>query len=324
MKKYIILTLVLVLVFPAFLSLLFINKPEKNASIQSESTKNIIDKSEIQPTAPKENYDSVLRVLDNGRVIRLPSDDYLIGVVLAEMPSEFEMDALKAQAVVARTYTCKRMTASKHTDADICTDSSCCQAYISVQNYLQNGGTSESVNKVSSAVSATSGQVLIYDDQLIEATYFSCSGGLTEDAAAVWGTDVPYLQSVNSPGEENAVHYTDTVKFKKSEFCTMLGLSNTADLSVDKIDYTDGGGVSFICFGEHKFSGTDFRKILGLRSTAFVISIAGETVTITTKGFGHRVGMSQYGAEAMAVRGENYKSILSHYYPGTELVDGFG
>lgn len=248
-------------------------------------------------------------------------EEYITCVVLAEMPVDFEVEALKAQAVVARTYTCRKINDPKHETADVCTDASCCQAYISVADFLSSGGTEEAVAKVRSAVYDTAGEVLLYRDELIEATYFSCSGGKTEDAQAVWGTDVPYLQSVESPGEENATHYTDSVTFSAADFCNKLGISfdQLKQYGIGQITYTDGGGVATIEIGKESFAGTSVRQKLGLRSTAFILTWAGKSVTVTTKGFGHRVGMSQYGAEAMAAQGEDYRSILAHYYLGTTL-----
>ena len=164
--------------------------------------------------------------------------------------------------------------------------------------------------------------VLTYEGALIEATYFSCSGGMTEDAVAVWGTDVPYLQSVPSPGEENASHYTDAVTYKMDAFFSKLGLAvpDTKTQWVTDIVYTKGGGVASVTICGTAFTGTQLRKLLGLRSTAFSIEISDDTITIKTRGYGHRVGMSQYGADAMATTGSAYPEILSYYYQGTELV----
>ena len=162
------------------------------------------------------------------------------------------------------------------------------------------------VDKVSQAVKETQGQVLLYQGELIEATYFSCSGGRTEDAVAVWGTDIPYLQAQDSPGEEDAEVYMDTVTFPVEDFTYLLGIEPSATgLQVDSVTYTRGGGVDTIVISGKEFDGGQMRQLLGLRSTAFAMQIVGETVTITTKGFGHRVGLSQYGAEAMAQSGSS-------------------
>lgn len=255
--------------------------------------------------------------MQDGSVQQMEMDTYLTGVVLGEMPADFEVEALKAQAVVARTYALRRdSTGDKH--AGVCTDSGCCQAYRDPQEYLASGGLQENLDKIKAAVTATTAQVLTYDGQLIDATYFSCSGGKTEDAAAVWGLDVPYLQAVDSPGEEKAPRHTETVTFSKAELQSALDIELSGNW-LGKITYTEGGGVDTIQIGNTTFKGTTLRQLLGLRSTAFVITAVGDTVTITTKGFGHRVGMSQYGAEAMAVTGSTYRQILSHYYLGTTL-----
>lgn len=259
---------------------------------------------------------------EDGGVVQMDMDDYLVGVVLAEMSASFEEEALKAQAVAARTYTRKAWeTGGKHGDGSVCTNASCCQAYLPESAYLSRGGIQEDADKVRRAVDATSGQVLTYEGQLIEATYFSCSGGSTEDAVAVWGTEYPYLQAVESPGEENAAHYTDVVTFSRSEFQNALGvtLPGSPGSWFGPVTYTEGGGVASMKIGETTYSGTQLRSLLGLRSTNFTVS-AGAEITITTKGYGHRVGMSQYGADAMAASGSSYRQILAHYYPGTELT----
>jgi stage II sporulation protein D len=167
----------------------------------------------------------------------------------------------------------------------------------------------------------TAGQVLRYDGALIEATYFSCSGGMTEDAAAVWGSDLPYLQSTPSPGEEKAEHFTDTVTFTAEEFARRLDIAPEGLPATwfSEPVYTDGGGILTMEIGGVTFKGTTLRQLLGLNSTAFILSAVGDTITVTTKGFGHRVGMSQYGADAMAVQGSTYEQILLHYYRGTTL-----
>ena len=257
-----------------------------------------------------------------GNLQQMSLEDYLTGVVLAEMPADFEEEALKAQAVVARTYTRRRMDSPKHGEAALCMDSGCCQGYLSAAEYLGKGGTQASIDKVRRAVTATDGHVLVYDGALIDATYFSCSGGRTEDAAAVWGQDVPYLQAVESPGEEAAPRFSDQAEFSAAELAALLGLQNDGDPAdwFGAVTYTGGGGVDTILIRGQEFTGTALRKALGLRSTAFTVSVRGTTVTFTTRGFGHRVGMSQYGAQAMAQAGSGYEEILAHYYTGAELA----
>lgn len=268
-------------------------------------------------------YDSVIRVLQkDGTVEQMDMEEYLAGVLLGEMPTEFEMEALKAQAVVARTYALKRnLDGNKHEVSAVCTDSACCQAYCSVAEYLARGGTKSAVNKANNAVRDTNGLVLTYHGELIEATYFSCSGGRTEDALAVWGTDIPYLQAVDSPGEEQAAHYMDIVEFSTNEFAKLLNISAAGSpfTWIGKATYTEGGGVANIQIAGINFKGTEVRQLLGLRSTAFTMQATEDKIIISTKGFGHRVGMSQYGADAMAMSGSDFREILNHYYLGTTL-----
>lgn len=296
-------------------------------AMSREAPKKTDQQNETNPQATQEpecDRNMTIRVLmQDGTIAVQELEEYITSVVLREMPTEFEPEALQAQAVVARTYTLRRCDAAdKHPGADICTDSSCCQGYWEISDYLDDGGSRESVEKVTNAVQATEGKVLTYQGNLIEATYFSCSGGMTEDAQAVWGSDLPYLQAVESPGEEKAGHYTDTVSFTAEEFQNRLQvkLSGKPETWIAKVSYTDGGGVKTIEIGDREYTGVALRQKLDLRSTAFVITALGNTITVTTKGFGHRVGMSQYGADAMAVKGSNYEEILAHYYQGTRLV----
>ncbi len=258
-----------------------------------------------------------------GSVLQMPLEEYLVCVLLREMPAEFELEALKAQAVVARTYTLRREAlGSKHEDATVCMNASCCQGYYDPQAYLQDGGVEADIERMRLAVLQTQGLVLVYEGVLAEATYFSCSGGLTEDASAVWGADIPYLRSTLSPGEEQASHYIDSVSFTADAFAKALGFQPTGYSAqwIGDIQYTRGGGVATIDLCGRTYTGTQVRQLLGLRSTAFAITAVGDTVTVTTKGFGHRVGMSQYGADAMAVSGSSFQQILSHYYQGTQLI----
>jgi stage II sporulation protein D len=162
---------------------------------------------------------------------------------------------------------------------------------------------------------------LYFDGVLIEATYFSCSGGSTEDAVAVWGTSFPYLRATPSPGEEGAAHYTDTVSYTKTELETLLGISLTGspEYWIGMTTYTAGGGVATMEICGHTFQGTQLRSLLKLRSTAITVTAGEDMLHFTTRGFGHRVGMSQYGAEAMAVAGSSYREILSYYYRGAVI-----
>ena len=288
----------------------------------------IPEETEFRPIDPQQSHSRVrltmrLRHVD-GTVEEMDMDEYLVGVVLAEMPSTFEAEAKMAQSVAARTFARKAwVTGGKHGDGSVCDQSTCCQAYLTGEQYLELGGSEKAIAQARAAVEATSGYVLTYEGELIEATYFSCSGGSTEDAAAVWGTDYPYLRAVDSPGEEAAAHHRDTVSFTKTELGKKLGVLITGNW-LGNSTYTAGGGVRTITIGGTIFTGKEIRSILGLRSTAFTLEEIGEEVRFTTRGFGHRVGMSQYGADAMAVSGSSWQEILNYYYPGTtlELTNG--
>ena len=271
---------------------------------------------EKPPISVEQQEDAVqIQLLrEDGTISPVELEEYVLGVVAAEMPADFAPEALKAQAVLARTYALKRSTATdKHPDGALCTVSSCCQAY----------SDQAAADSVRDAADATKGLVLTYGGSLIEATYFSCSGGYTEDAAAVWGTDVPYLQAVASPGEEASSHYVTTTKVPVGEFSDCLGVSLT-DGGIGQPIYTDGGGIASVNIGGKEFTGVQLRQLLELKSTAIQMNVVGDQVIITTKGYGHRVGMSQYGADAMAVSGSTYEQILAHYYPGTESCDHKG
>ena len=281
------------------------------------------EETEFRPIDPQQSVSRVRLTMrlrqEDGTVLEMDMDEYLVGVILAEMPSTFAPEAKKAQAVAARTFARKAyVTGGKHRDGSVCTESGCCQAYLTGNAYLEQGGSRNAITEAEAAVAATSGLVLMYNGSLIEATYFSCSGGSTEDAVAVWGTDYPYLRAVESPGEEYAAHYEDEVRFTNSELEAKLAVSLRGNW-LGEVSYTAGGGVDTIVLGGKQFTGKQLRSVLGLKSTAFSIEPLSEGAVIRTKGFGHRVGMSQYGADAMAMGGSSYQEILDYYYPGTTL-----
>lgn len=284
---------------------------------------------QTQPTTQHVPTVRYLPVLTGDTVLTMELDTYLVGVVLGEMPAYFEEEALKAQAVVARTYALRHHeNRMKHPGGAVCTDPGCCQAYVSETVYVERGGAASDVEKIRSAVHATSGWVLTYEGKLIDATYFSCSGGRTEDALAVWGEEIPYLQSVESPGEEEAENYSKTVVFGRDEFQALLGrdLTGMPESWLGVTTYTKGGGVATMVIGGMSYTGTQLRSLLGLNSTAFAMKAEEDGIAVTTSGKGHRVGMSQHGADAMAVTGSTWQEILAHYYQGTRIdkIDSLG
>lgn len=255
-------------------------------------------------------------------------EEYLIGVLLSEMPMSFELEALKAQAVAARTFTLRQLEAGKHSDFDLCSRSTCCQAWNMPEKMREHFGVvfDSYWEKAKLAVEQTEGEVLTYDGELIEAVYFSCSGGMTEDAVAVWGTDVPYLQSVVSKGEEGSEKFQSCVRISAETFAKIMTEEN-AEVRLSGSPYgwfgvstlTNGGGIQSIEVGGINFSGTKIRELMKLNSTKFHIEPGNEEIIFWVSGYGHRVGMSQYGANAMAKEGRTYRDILDHYYTGVSI-----
>ena len=263
----------------------------------------------------------VLPVLDQDEVQHPDLHSYLTGVLLAEMPMEFEDEALKAQAVACRTYALQADAHRRHGEAAVCTASVCCQGWRDPASVPE-----ADLLRAEAAVSATDGMVIRWNGALINATFFSCSGGRTEDAAAVWGGDPPYLRSVDSPGEEDAAHFTDEVRLPLTQFRAVLQDANPTvrfpealGAWVGSISYTPGGGVGHMELGGQVFTGRELRKLFSLRSTAFTLTLTEAEAVFETRGNGHRVGMSQWGAEAMARAGSDYLEILTHYYTGVTV-----
>lgn len=281
---------------------------------------------ELPETEAAAEFDALTRVpvITNDGLCAMRLDEYLTGVLLAEMPVSFSPEALKAQAVAARTFAIKTCGSPAHNGA-VCTDSTCCQAWTDPDRF---GIDADVFEKVQLAVEETNGIVVTYRGELIDAVYFSCSGGKTEAAQDVWGADVAYLKSVASPGEEGAAHYNDTVVVSTEAFREIVlaeqpqtDLTGAPENWIGTAVYTEGGGIKSLEIGGRDFSGTDLRKIFGLRSTAFSVEVADESVIFETLGFGHRVGLSQYGAEAMACAGADFRQILRYYYSDVMLKE---
>jgi len=272
---------------------------------------------------------AVLRVLHRGRVLALAPEEYLVGVVAAEMPADFEPEALKAQAVAARTYALWCACAGKHADADVCTDFRCCQAWKEEADMrAQWGGAYEAkLARIREAVDATAGQVLRFAGAPAFTAFHSSSAGFTEDCGAIWN-GLPYLVSVASPeSAESVPNYVSHVACTPDELREALGrVHPEADFSgapedwVGQLRRDASGRVAEAVLGGAVFSGVKLRELFSLRSTAFELSYADGVFLFTVTGFGHGVGMSQYGANVMAAGGADHRAILAHYYPGTELA----
>lgn len=268
-------------------------------------------------------------LLGDGSVASLPLEEYIWGVVAAEMPASFQPEALKAQAVAARTYAARQAQSGRHAGADVCADSACCQAYRPRQELLERWGDKgeEYAQKLAAAVAATQGEVLRYNGNLITAAFHSSSDGATADALQVWGSAQPYLTSVSTPETEKEVpNFREEVAFSPEEFAALwtekypqAALEGEPEGWFTKLERTAWGGVGSVTVGGVSVTGGEVRAALGLRSTRFTVTADGEKVRFTTTGYGHGVGMSQYGANVLAAQGQTYRQILAHYYTGTTL-----
>ena len=263
-----------------------------------------------------------------GTVVELPMDEYLWGVVAAEMPASFEEEALKAQACAARTYTAVLQNSAKHPDADICGDSTCCQAYVERSAAEARWGLNakEYAERIQQAVSGTDGLGILYNGQPIQALFFSSAAGKTTDAVEVWGNAVDYLKSVDSPeGDEVPNYRTQAVLTAQEVRERTLAAYPGADLSGDPAGWfgqasrNEAGGVISIPLGGVTLTGGQVRTLLSLRSACFTVAWDGAQFTFDVTGHGHGVGMSQYGANAMAKEGGTFRDILTWYYTGAEV-----
>jgi stage II sporulation protein D len=273
-------------------------------------------------------------VTQDRKVETMNLEDYVKGVVAAEMPAEFELEALKAQAVAARTYAVARIKKvyssndNAHHGADICTDSTHCQAWVSKKGWGHENGNWDKIGK---AVEQTAGIIIVYDGNIINPVFHSNSGGRTENAEDVWeGGSVPYLKSVVSIGEDACKEeYQSTVCIGIRDFCGKLKESypeikvSEKDMP-DKIkvqEYSQGGRIRTVKIGNMTLKGTDVRRVFSLRSTNMKFEKGSDnTIKITTIGYGHGVGMSQWGANNLAKNGESYKEIIKYYYKGVKLA----
>lgn len=320
---------ILMVTISVFNSLIFYDSSGVTSSKKNElKTKNY---ESVDEDSPKINVYNV----DENKTEEMDMEEYLYGVVSSEMPSTFDEEALKAQAISARTYVVYKIENnlnSGHEDAAVCTNSAHCQAYTSYDNLVKIKGKSwikSDYEKVKKAVDETRGQILTYNDKAILPLYFSTSSGKTENSKDVFSTQYPYLVSVDSPYEEDSPKYVTTYSIDKKKFIKDLKNSYPSiKLSIDKlenqvkiINRTEGGCVKTIQIGNIKLSGIDIRKIFELNSANFTIKNNNNDIEFTVKGYGHGVGMSQWGAQGMAKEGYKYDDILFHYFKGTEIKD---
>lgn len=265
---------------------------------------------------------SIVRVYRQNldRIDRIPIEEYVVGVVSGEMPVSFEIEALKAQAVASRSYVMYQIKKNKNKEYDV-VDTVNNQVYLDVEGQKEKWKDNyvSSVNKIKEAVIDTSGEYLVYDGNVVEAMFFSTSTGMTENSEEVFSSEVPYLRSVVSTWDEISPAYNDTKKFSKDEFYKLLGLSYKENLKFNVINTTSTGRVIDLIINDEYFTGKEVCSKLKLRSTFFDIIEFDDAIVVNTKGFGHGVGMSQYGAQGMAKEGYKYNEILKYYYSGVEI-----
>jgi stage II sporulation protein D len=287
---------------------------------------------ESAPPEDKADNEVAVSVLVGEEILEMPLSEYLVRVVAAEMPATFEMEALKAQTVAARTYTMyKKFIArsERHPSADVCSDHTCCKAYKDEETQKAEWGSAYEMfsGKIKEAVDATDGMCLTYENEPILAVFHSSSYGFTEDSGEVWQRDLPYLQGVESPETENNVpKFVTTVTVSHEDFKRSV-TERHADAAfgddiyawIGNTVYSESGRVKNIDIGGVTLTGVEVRDIFDLRSSALSIEISEESVTFTVKGYGHGVGMSQYGANALALEGSGFEEILEWYYVGAGI-----
>lgn len=332
MKKYciyILFFIITIFIIPALCT-------KKNTSM---STAVIENESIIENAVHNKNYDYSkyaeikLYHTKTNSIETISLDEYLYGVVSAEMPANFELNALKAQAIVARTYTLYKIIneINEHGEAEICDDYGCCQAWISKEDRLARWDEKEASKnweKICSAVDLTQGKIITYNNIPIDAFFHSNSGGNTETASNVWGGEnFPYLQSVETVGEDGYSQYSSEVIISKEEFLNKIK-EKYSEIQIDWniqdcikiLEYTESGRVRTIRLGNIDMAGTELRTLLGLKSTNFSLEIQGENIIFKVIGYGHGVGMSQTGADSMAKTGCSEEDIIKHFYTGVEIT----
>lgn len=298
-------------------------EPPKGPVLETAAAAQLIEQS--TPAVP------VFLAKEN-RIDQVPIEAYVRGVVAAEMPIDFELEALKAQALAARTYITRRMqeqdTSQVPVKGAIVTDTVAHQAFLT-ENQLKSKWSGkeaeENMAKLNRAVSETRDEIILYDGKPINALFFSTSNGYTENSEDYWGDAVPYLRSVKSPWDVSlSPRYKETVKVPYRTFLSKLGLdgvvtASTAVSGTKVLAWTDGHRVAKVRIGGKQFTGKDVREKLGLQSSQFEWKLKGSDVEITTYGYGHGVGMSQWGANGMAKEGKTAEEIVRYYYKGVEI-----
>ena len=267
----------------------------------------------------KEDEKVRVKQTESGNIVEVPLEEYVAGVVAGEMPITFETEALKAQAVAARSYVLKKIEQNYKNDYDV-VDTVLNQVYLDDES-LKNKWKDkyeERIQKIKKVVLDTKGEYLTYNGKVIEAFFFSTSAGLTENCEEVFVEALPYLRSVDSHYDEISPVYETEKVINYAEFCNKLGIENVP-LNINITKTTSTGRIKNITINGVNFTGNQVTQKLGLRSNYFEIKQDNDNIIVTTKGYGHGVGMSQYGANGMAKEGYTYKDILNHYYTNVEI-----
>lgn len=277
-------------------------------SISKGSTTSI--KEEERVVQKEEQAEQIVQVMHNGENKSISLETYLEGVVASEMPYTFELEALKAQCVAARTFVLKRNL--------IVDDTTNSQVYKSESELIEihQDNYDAMISKIRQAIQETKGLVMRYDGEYISALFYSSNNGKSNNASWYYSNEVPYLISVDSPWDLSFENTKQQQSFTVSECMNALGVSH---MNIGNITYYDSGYVKSIEIGGKTFSGREVRELLHLRSSCFTIAVEANNVNINTVGFGHGVGMSQYGAQGMALEGYAFKAILTHYYHGVSI-----
>jgi len=252
-----------------------------------------------------------------GEIKEIPFEEYVKGVVSGEMPANFEIEALKAQAIASRSYALYHMNGKEY---DV-TNTTSNQVYLTDEELKQKWKNNypNNINKIKKAVEETEGQYLTYNNEIVNAMFFSTSVGQTENSEEVFVSEVPYLRSVSSEWDKESPSFTDTVLMELKDFYSLLNLEYNENLNIEILEKTSTGRIRKLKINGVELNGRDVASKLKIRSNYFDIKKNEKTLTITTKGFGHGVGMSQYGANGMAKEGYKCEEILKHYYEGTEI-----
>lgn len=300
---------------------------------ETENTQDMLSvHAETPELSMTDEQDVKITVQVDGTAREMALEDYVAGVVAAEIAPTFPTEALKAQAVAARTYAAYKLTAGRadaHPDADVCDDYHHCAAYLDLAAEASGRWGSEAgayESAIVDAVRATRGQVVKYDGKPIIAVFCAAAGEKTEAAVDVWGSEVPYLQNVDSPGGADCPKYRGKVRFTAGEFRDKMAEAvPSADLTgapgtwFAASERSPAGGIKTVRLGGVQVTGTDLRETLGLNSTNFTLEVTDDSITFLTTGYGHGVGLSQYGAKHLADAGKTYQDILTHYYVGTTV-----